>query len=244
MSMLKEWPEARRRYPSLSSGGYLVLKPLSLRIQKKCRELSDRGVKDLRIVDIGCGMKPYYPFFASISDKYIGIDMPGVPRVEIYGDASSIPLKDCTADIVLCFQVLEHIRYPEVFIRDVERILRPGGMLLLSTHGTMVYHPYPGDYWRWTHEGLQAIFERSGLIVNKINPLGENGAALAFLFATQVEFLLQKRKITKPLKRLLVPLINVTGLCCNLFMLGIPSPQAYSISANYLVEASKSPTTS
>ena len=53
-------------------------------------------------------------------------------------------------DAVLSTQVLEHVADPGALPAERFRVLRPGGRLLLSTHGIFVYHPDPDDYWRWT----------------------------------------------------------------------------------------------
>ena len=46
-------------------------------------------------------------------------------------------------------------------VREFHRVTSPGGRVLASTHGVQVYHPSPADYWRWTHAGLELMFERS-----------------------------------------------------------------------------------
>jgi SAM-dependent methyltransferase len=54
---------------------------------------------------------------------------------------------------------------PRTYLDECHRVLRPGGRLLLSTHGIMTYHRDPDDYWRWTGAGLRREMERAGFEV-------------------------------------------------------------------------------
>jgi hypothetical protein len=65
---------------------------------------------------------------------------------------------------VLSTQVLEHVADPALYLSECLRVLRPRGRLL-STHGIMVYHPDPVDYWRWTCAGLRRAVEDAGFEV-------------------------------------------------------------------------------
>src|SRR3546814_1646938 len=66
------------------------------------------------------------------------------------------------ADIVLSNQVLEHVDSPQGYLEEARRLMKPDGVLLLSTHGYWFYHPTPNDYWRWTSAGLRKTMEASG----------------------------------------------------------------------------------
>jgi SAM-dependent methyltransferase len=71
-----------------------------------------------------------------------------------------IDLPDASADGVVSFQVLEHVWDLDWYLGECRRLLRPGGWLLLSTHGNWLYHPHPTDFRRWTRDGL--VEELSG----------------------------------------------------------------------------------
>ncbi len=120
---------------------------------------------EARILDYGCADAPYRRFFGADVD-YLAADLPGNPRatVEIKPDGT-VPLATASVDAVLSTQVLEHVDDPVLYLRECARVLRPGGRLLLSTHGLMVYHPDPDDYWRWTCAGLRRVVEQAGLEV-------------------------------------------------------------------------------
>ena len=119
-----------------------------------------------RVLDFGCADLPYRDFFAPGVD-YVGADLPGNPRAtaEIGPDGRLRGLADASFDAVLSTQVLEHVGDPALYLEECHRLLRPGGRLLLSTHGMMFYHPDPVDYWRWTCAGLREQLQRAGLEV-------------------------------------------------------------------------------
>ena len=118
-----------------------------------------------RVLDYGCADQPYRRFFPP-SVTYLGADLPGNPQahVQIAPDGT-VPVEDESVDAVLSTQVLEHVTDPRVYLDECYRVLRPGGRLLLSTHGIMVWHPDPVDLWRWTGEGLRRQVTEAGLEV-------------------------------------------------------------------------------
>lgn len=120
---------------------------------------------DARVLDYGCGGKHYRELFPP-ECEYIGADLASNPKADLVIDGNSrIPVPDASCDLVLSTQVLEHVEDPTMYLLECHRVLKPGGRLLLSTHGLMFYHPFPHDLWRWTADGLRLTVERSGMRV-------------------------------------------------------------------------------
>lgn len=118
-----------------------------------------------RVLDFGCAEMPYRSFFTD-AIEVVGADLPGNPHaaIEIQPDGT-VPVPEASFDAVLSTQVLEHVRDPATYLEECHRVLRPGGRLLLSTHGIMVYHPDPVDLWRWTSAGLREAVRSAGFEV-------------------------------------------------------------------------------
>jgi SAM-dependent methyltransferase len=158
MTKAYDWPGDFQRNPHIYHHAYLHLRELSEQIKKTIN--AEIGNKKVRILDVGCGNKPYFPFFEGVAESYIGLDVYAGEKVDIISPAEKIPFKRNSFDVVVCFQVLEHIENPEKAISEMHRVLKKDGILMLSTHGNMHNHGIPNDYWRWTRYGLQKILKK------------------------------------------------------------------------------------
>jgi SAM-dependent methyltransferase len=122
------------------------------------------------VLDYGCGLMPYRELFESRFSTYVGADLEGNPAagVTIRPDGT-LPMPDASVDVVLSSQVLEHVTDPAAYLAEAHRVLRPGGHVVVSTHGAWVYHPDPTDFWRWTPDGLRLILSRAGFEVERMD---------------------------------------------------------------------------
>jgi SAM-dependent methyltransferase len=191
------WPGAERRDPRVSSATWVVRHALACWLRSQADEL--RGGPPVRVLDVGCGVKPYYPFFADVAAEYVGVDIVENPATELLGPVEALPVEDASFDIVLCTQVLEHCDEPAQAVRELRRVTRPGGRVLASTHGVQVYHPSPTDYWRWTHDGLRRLFEvNADWSALAVEPAAGTGSALAMLLGYYVEIALRRSILARP----------------------------------------------
>src|SRR5690348_11976181 len=114
--------------PPRSSPRYAVRAPLA----RWLREEAVRAYDELgryRLLDVGCGQKPYEPFFAPYAASYVGVDPVENPRAELRGPVEALPVEDASFDLVLCNQVLEHADDPARAVHELHRAVAPGGRL-------------------------------------------------------------------------------------------------------------------
>jgi SAM-dependent methyltransferase len=123
-----------------------------------------------RVLDMGCGNRPYERIFRQKGCDYVACDIDGNVDVRIE-PGRPLPLPDASADGVVSFQVLEHVWDLDWYLGECHRLLKPGGWLLLSTHGTWLYHPHPTDFRRWTRDGLLAELDERGFSVEHVTPV-------------------------------------------------------------------------
>lgn len=117
------------------------------------------------LLDVGCGTKPYRSLFTVRSYTGLEIETPIARQrdvAEAYYDGKSFPFDDASFDAVLCNQVLEHVFTPDEFLREIFRVLRPQGRLLLTVPFVWDEHEQPYDYARYSSFGLRALLERNG----------------------------------------------------------------------------------
>jgi SAM-dependent methyltransferase len=140
------------------------------------------------VLDYGCGGSPYRPLFGNCT--YHRADLSGGNNLDFeYGPDSKLPLELSGYDCILSTQVLEHVQNPEAYLRECYRLLRPGGNLVLTTHGLFEDHACPYDYWRWTVYGLKRLVEDSGLKVEAAKKLTTGPRCAVFLVERQLHWL-------------------------------------------------------
>jgi SAM-dependent methyltransferase len=155
--------DVRQAGPGHRYRHYIKTVPATLRELSADLDVPSQG----RILDYGSAEAPYRDFFPP-SVTFISADLPGNPdaAVELKADGT-LPTGEGEFDALLSTQVLEHVEDPGLYLSECFRVLRPGGRMLLSTHGTFVYHPDPDDYWRWTSAGLRRQVSAVGFEIER-----------------------------------------------------------------------------
>jgi len=118
-----------------------------------------------RVLDVGCGSKPYQKCFEA--SEYVGLEIRGRTNkhADQYYDGKVFPFDDGDFDSVLTSQVLEHVFNPSEFLAEINRVLKMGGCLLLTVPFVWDEHVQPFDYARYSSFGFRYLLERHGFEV-------------------------------------------------------------------------------
>ncbi|MFM2136031.1 MAG: hypothetical protein RL021_1431 [Bacteroidota bacterium] len=192
------------------------------------------------VLDVGCGNKPYRDLF--IADEYIGIDINNPAHdhsnepVDVIYDGRNIPFPDNRFDSVFSSEVFEHVFQPEELLREMHRVLKPGGKLLMTLPFVFMEHEQPYDFARYTSFGIRSLLERNGYEIHSIERSSTFLQATTVLVANYIHHALLPRN-----KYLRFPLSFVTIGAVNLLggLLSMALPDQRDLCLNHIVVAAK-----
>ena len=128
-----------------------------------------------RLIDIGCGTKPYKDLLTPYITKHIGIDhkdtLHDTSNIDRFGTAYELPAEDNEFDCALCTAVLEHLEEPELALKECYRVLKQGGVAIYSVPFIWHLHEEPRDFYRFSKYGLKYLFEKTGFEIIEIKAL-------------------------------------------------------------------------
>jgi SAM-dependent methyltransferase len=160
-----------------------------------------------RMLDIGCGEKPYETIAGPFVDEHVGVDHEGTfhdkSAIDLIGTAYDIPAEDGSFDTVLCTNVLEHLEEPGRAVAEAYRALRPGGHAIYTVPLYWHLHEEPRDFYRFTKYGLRYLFEKNRFEVVEIKAI----SGFCATFAQELAYFLERFRKGGPLNPLwwLVP---------------------------------------
>lgn len=124
------------------------------------------------MLDAGAGDSPYRRHFAHVTyEASDGCVRPAhqYQHVQYVCDLTAIPVEDSRYDLVLCTQVLEHVPRPLEALRELHRVLKPGGKLWISAPLYFEEHEIPYDFYRYTQYGWKHLMKEAGFDIERMD---------------------------------------------------------------------------
>jgi ubiquinone/menaquinone biosynthesis C-methylase UbiE len=123
------------------------------------------------VLDAGAGSSPYKPLFAHT--QYESADFERVTKSyapQTYTcDLAAIPVEDDRFDAVVFNQVMEHLPEPYLVLRELYRVLKPGGSMIYSAPLFYEEHEQPYDFYRYTQFGVRHLFQKAGFELERLD---------------------------------------------------------------------------
>ncbi len=106
---------------------------------------------DAIIVELGSGNR-------RLRENVINVDLFPFPNVDVVANIESTPFRDSSVDFAILDTVLEHVPEPHRVVKEIHRILKPGGKIVCITPWIFPYHGYPRNYFNISSDGLRFLF--------------------------------------------------------------------------------------
>lgn len=176
------------------------------------------GFNDGKLLDVGCGKKPYEHIFQV--EEYLGIDVEVSghdhthSKIDVLYDGTSIPFCDSYFDYVFSSEVFEHVFNLDELLSEINRVLKKNGKLAFSCPFVWDEHEQPYDYARYTSFALEHLLSKHGFDIIELHKSTNYVSTIAQMFSAFVFQHMLPRNIY--LRYLLTPLfvapINIAGL--------------------------------
>jgi SAM-dependent methyltransferase len=189
---------------------YLVRTSILAALNKVMPQLKDN------LLDIGCGKMPYRKHILENSavNLYTGVDIENALvydkaiKPDLLWDGQSIPLANNSYQTVITTEVLEHCFEPEIVLKEINRVLKPGGIFFFTVPFLWNLHEVPNDAYRYTPFSLERILQNSGFTNIQIFSMGGWHASMAQMLGLWVRRAPLKPRNRKYLSAILKPCIR------------------------------------
>jgi SAM-dependent methyltransferase len=98
-----------------------------------------------------------------LDERLVHVDVLRHPACDCIADARCLPFAAGTFDLAVSQETVEHVDDPFLAVREMARVVRPGGKMYLQVPFVIGYHPGPEDYWRFSRAGLGVLLRQAGI---------------------------------------------------------------------------------
>jgi len=118
-----------------------------------------------KVLDLGAGSGKYRSLIKESAREYIAFDAKPGKNIDVVGDALNLSFPNRTFDTVVSTQVLEHVEKPWIMVKEIGRVLKPGGVCIVTAPFLEPFHQDPGDFFRYSTQGIQSLFKNENFEV-------------------------------------------------------------------------------
>lgn len=192
---------------SLRSPDYFAVRHLRPFLETRLTEHVGKGAL---VLDVGCGEQPLRPLIESRGARYLGLDVVqnGAKSVDALALATHIPLAGACADVIVITEVLEHVADTRTAFRELARVVRPGGHVVITIPFVYPLHEEPYDFVRLTPHALRALAAENALEVVELTTYGNELESMALIWAQLFERLPRGSALVRKPLTLLRMLMN------------------------------------
>ena len=178
-----ETPLARRKSyrTSFRSADYFIVRAID-RFAR--RQLAGRLRAGLDVLDVGCGEQPLRDAVTATGARYVSADIAqnSAGTVDHLCAVTALPVADGSLDCVLLTEVLEHVSETRPAFRELARVLRPGGIVILTTPLLYPLHEEPHDFVRLTPFQIERCATEAGFEILEMEKAGNEFEVLASFY--------------------------------------------------------------
>jgi SAM-dependent methyltransferase len=197
-------------YSILINPFYIIRLGLYKAIKEKALKMQGK------LLDFGCGQKPYKSLFKNVNE-YIGLDMENdghsheMEQIDVFYDGKTIPFENEHFDSIFSSEVFEHVFDLEPILKELNRVLKKGGQMLVSVPFAWNEHEIPNDFGRYTSFGLEHIIKNAGFEIVESEKTGHFASVVAQYMVLYIyEIFRTKNKLLTVIKNfLLFPLVLI-----------------------------------
>lgn len=125
------------------------------------------------LLDLGCGRRPYEKLCKESKRPSIAVDIHSSSLANIIADACNLPFEHGAFECILCSEVIEHIDDYDKAIGEMSRLLKPGGILLITWPFIYGMHDFPADHNRFSEFAMEKNLKRHGFAIIQIRRRGD-----------------------------------------------------------------------
>jgi len=195
----------QRLYPSLRDPNWLILRRRRQLFQAWLTGLPTHAPS---VLDVGGRIQPYRPLIPAKPERYVAVDLLPTALVNVIARGEQLPLASESFDLTFCTQMLEYPPEPARVIAEIYRVLKPGGVLLLSVPSLSMRH-LGETCWRFWPTGIRHLL--AGFSEVEVVPEGGSIAGFFRTMNSGMQLFAKYPLIRAVLGFTVIPFLNLTG---------------------------------